>query len=184
MVDRERGQAVHLVTTRQASRAASMSITYGFHDSPVGESLVATTDQGVCFLGFTAPASQRALLDELRETWPGVPLSENPAVTGPMAVRAFDTFAPPPVHVQGSDFQIQVWRALLRVPLGTTISYGQLARRVGRPGAARAVGAAVGRNPVSVVIPCHRVVLSTGALHRYRWGADRKRALLAREAAH
>lgn len=167
------------------SGGAGLAIDYGFHPSPFGEMLVAATARGVCFLAFCdgPPARTRALA-ELRATWPGAVLRERPNATEALARRfAAADSKPLKLCVPGTNFQVQVWRALLQIPEGAVTSYGALARGIGRPTATRAVASAVGANPVSWLIPCHRVIRTSGALGGYRWGLDAKRALLAFEAA-
>jgi len=162
---------------------AGLTIHYGFHASPFGECLIATSPRGVCALRFVA-GGRDAALAELAAEWPGAVLRASARATRHVARALFgdrrDAIA---LHVRGSNFQIKVWEALLTVPSGTLISYGTLATRIGAPRAARAVGTAVGQNPVALLIPCHRVIRETGVLGSYRWGAARKSALLAREAA-
>jgi AraC family transcriptional regulator of adaptative response/methylated-DNA-[protein]-cysteine methyltransferase len=156
-----------------------VSISYGFHPSPFGECLLGVTERGICHLSFVL-RGRTASLRELREQWPRSFLREGEALTGKLVAEAFaggklDLF------VMGTNFQFRVWEALLRIPAGTLVTYGELAQAVGQPGAARAVGRALASNPVGVLIPCHRVIKQTGAFHGYRWGVARKRALIAWE---
>ena len=160
-----------------------LTLRYGFHTSPFGECLIAVSPRGVCALRFIV-ADRDAALKEVAAEWPGATLRASARLTQHVARALFgdgsDAIA---LHVRGSNFQIKVWEALLTVPSGALISYGSLAQRVGAPRAARAVGTAVGQNPVAFLIPCHRVIRDTGVLGNYRWGAARKSALLLREAA-
>jgi AraC family transcriptional regulator of adaptative response/methylated-DNA-[protein]-cysteine methyltransferase len=175
------------VTPGDIARAGEgLTVAYGFHPSPFGECLVATTPLGICHLAFTGPVSRRDALDRLRHDWPRATLVSDQRGTAAAAARAF----PAPgeratpglsIHVKGTNFQLKVWRALLAVPDGGTTTYGAIATTVGEPDASRAVGNAVGRNPISWLIPCHRVLRSTGALGGYAWGTDRKRVMLAWE---
>lgn len=175
---------------------AGLRIRTGVHPSPFGEALLAATDRGICFLAFLPDpgTAERAASEEearaaLKRRWPDAETVQEPELTEALARRAFrvleeDASTEPLVlHLRGTNFQLQVWRALLRIPPGRLASYGALAELVGRPGAARAVGGAVGANPVSFLIPCHRVIRSGGDIGSYRWGASRKRAMLGWEAA-
>lgn len=166
-------------------RGDGLSIDYGFHPSPFGEMFVAATARGVCFLAFIESADDRKrAIADLESTWPGASLVENPGATAPLAEAiAAAGDAPLRVHVPGTNFQVQVWRALLRIPEGVVTTYGDVARAIGRPNATRAVASAIGANPVSWLIPCHRVIRTSGALGGYRWGLETKRALLAFEEA-
>jgi AraC family transcriptional regulator of adaptative response/methylated-DNA-[protein]-cysteine methyltransferase len=125
----------------------------------------------------------------MKGDWPAASYREDPDFIAPIAARAF-AFAggerldkPLGLYVQGTNFQLKIWEALLRIPPGKCVTYGDLARAVGAPKASRAVGAAVGANMISLLIPCHRVILSSGVVHNYRWGAPRKKAILAMEEA-
>jgi len=166
-------------------------IRTGVHASPFGPALVAATDRGVCFLAFPEPGREGAdeARRELTRRWPEARVVEEPGATRELARRAFEPFrteeieAPLPLHLRGTNFQVQVWRALLRVPEGRLVTYGELAELMERPRAARAVGSAVGANPVAYLIPCHRVIRSTGEVGGYRWGRARKRAMVGRETS-
>jgi AraC family transcriptional regulator of adaptative response/methylated-DNA-[protein]-cysteine methyltransferase len=161
-------------------------VRHGVHPSPFGPALLAATERGICSLSFLEGADDPRPLEALRAGWPGARLVENVGATAPLARRAFARAAGEgrlPLHLRGTNFQIRVWEALLRVPEGAVVTYESLAAAAGAPGAARAVGAAVGANPVAYVIPCHRVIRKTGAFGGYRWGTARKRALLGWEAA-
>lgn len=164
-------------------RGRGLKIRCGRADSPFGPAGLAVTDRGLCALEFLdgdGPDLEATLL--LR--WPGAVVERDDREAGRLARRIFtEERRPIPLHVQGTNFQIQVWRALLRLPLGTATSYGRLAESIGRPGSSRAVGAAVGANPVAFLIPCHRVLRSDGGLGGYRWRPQRKAAMLAWESA-
>lgn len=172
---------------QEKERGRGLVIRTGIHPSPFGPALLGVTERGICFLAFPEPGDDEAL-DDLARRWPEAELRRDPEATEPLARRAFaplekdDVDVPLPLHLRGTNFQVQVWRALLRVPEGGVTSYGRLARIVERPGAARAVGSAVASNPVAYLIPCHRVIRSTGDFGEYRWGSARKRAMLGREA--
>jgi AraC family transcriptional regulator of adaptative response/methylated-DNA-[protein]-cysteine methyltransferase len=164
-------------------------IRYAEVDGPFGRALLGATDKGVCWLSFTGPDGLSRSMAEMRGDWPAAQFQADPAFIGPLAARAF-AFArggrldrPLGLHVQGTNFQLKVWEALLRIPAGQCVTYGDLAAAVGAPKAARAVGSAVGANMISLLIPCHRVILSSGVVHNYRWGAARKKAILAMEGA-
>jgi AraC family transcriptional regulator of adaptative response/methylated-DNA-[protein]-cysteine methyltransferase len=166
-----------------------LRISAGFHDSPFGEALIATTDRGVCGLTFHE-GNRRAALRDLAARWPMATIEERPRVTAPFAARIFtalevrdpDSVVPLGLLVRGTNFQVKVWRALLQIPVGSVATYEDIATAVGSPAAVRAVGTAVGRNPVAFLIPCHRVIRTTGALGGYQWGLPRKRAMLAWES--
>lgn len=165
-----------------------VTIRHGIHPGPFGAFLLALTDEGICALSFLRGRGPRAAVEALRKEWPAAKHVEDPKGTKKVADRIFG--GPPPagtpplnVIVKGTDFRIKVWRALVRIPAGSVVSYEDVAVRVGAPKAVRAVGNAVGRNPVAFLIPCHRVVRKTGALGGYGGGTARKRALLARERA-
>jgi AraC family transcriptional regulator, regulatory protein of adaptative response / methylated-DNA-[protein]-cysteine methyltransferase len=171
--------------------AGTLTIRWGLHDSPFGRALLAATPRGLCWLSFVIDGDEEAAIRTFVEEWGAADLVRDEAATAGMAARvfAFDPNNgsgqddPIPLVLRGTNFQIKVWEALLRIPAGRFISYQDLARAVGRPEAPRAVGAAVGRNPISLIIPCHRVILKSGVVHNYRWGVRRKKALLAFEAA-
>ena len=167
-------------------RGAGLAIRYGIHDSPFGRCLLMATDRGICGLAFAAEGGERAGLDNMRRRWPAAAFMEAPDETAALAARIFEpkAAAPPlPLTLHGTNFQIRVWDALLRIPPGALATYGDVAAAVGAPRAARAVGAAIGRNPVSWLVPCHRVILANGYLHNYEWGLARKAALIGWEAA-
>lgn len=167
---------------------AGLRIQAGFHETPFGECLLATTERGVCGLSFDA--SRDAAMADLVSRWPGAVIEEKPRATAPVARRLFEALAvrdpaglvPLSLLVRGTNFQVKVWSALLRIPAGAVATYEDVATAIGAPRAVRAVGTAVGRNPVAFLIPCHRVIRGTGALGGYRWGVERKRAMLAWES--
>ena len=165
---------------------AGMTISYGFHPSPFGTALVLATERGLCGLAF-ADHSERAALEDMRGRWPNARFEESAARTRPYARRVFDPGlwrADQPLRVVliGTDFEVRVWETLLKVPFGRLATYSQVAEQVCTRKAARAVGAAVSKNPVSFVVPCHRIVGANGALTGYHWGLTRKRAMLGWEA--
>ena len=177
------------VTPGEYQRAGEgLTVRYGFHPTPFGECVIAVTPRGVCHLAFVQPVTRQEALDRIRHDWPAATLVADQSATRRAAALAF----PPPgsgptagltLHVKGTNFQLKVWRALLEIPVGSVTTYGDVALAVGDAKASRAVGTAVGGNPVSYLIPCHRVIRSTGELGGYAWGPDRKRAMLARETS-
>ncbi len=163
-----------------------VTVRYGFHDSPFGEGLWCVTPRGICGIAFTAEAGRAAALADMAARWPAARMIEDAAATRPHAEATFagGTGANGPrVAVPGAPFQIKVWEALLRIPSGHVTTYSEIAAAVGNPRAVRAVGTAVGRNPVSWLIPCHRALRKSGALGGYHWGLPVKRAMLAWEGA-
>lgn len=168
------------------TRGAGLNISYGFHPTPFGSCLLAVTERGICGLLFLA--GRREALEDLKARWPGAALAENPELTAPRLGQIFPRSSskgarPLSLYLRGTNFQIKVWEALLRIPAGSVVSYEDLAVHLGQPRAARAVGNAVGENPVAFLIPCHRVIRKMGVVGDYRWGAARKKAMLAWEAA-
>jgi AraC family transcriptional regulator of adaptative response/methylated-DNA-[protein]-cysteine methyltransferase len=170
------------------AQGKGLTITYGFHESPFGECLIARTDRGICWLAFVRNGGRKALLDELRGPWKNARIVEDPAQTRPLVARIYDPAqwrrsSPLPILVKGTNFQIKVWEALLRIPVGTVVTYEDIALTIGLPKAVRAVGSAVGKNPVSFVIPCHRVVRKTAEFGNYGGGPARKKAMIGWEAS-
>lgn len=172
------------MTPGEARRqGAGVDMYWGTGDTPFGPALVAWTPRGITFLAFCSRKSSRTALAELDAQWPGCRFIESPAQDLLDQVFARTRQQPLKVWLRGSPFQLKVWEALLAIPSGMHCSYGTLARHLEMPSASRAVGTAVGRNPVSWLIPCHRVITSLGGLGGYRWGTDTKQALIAYEAA-
>lgn len=166
------------------SGGLGLNIRYGFHDSPFGQALIATTDRGLCNLAFAQEDNRGELLGELRQRWPNASLAEDGAGTRGVARQVFgDAGGAVTLFLKGTNFQIRVWEALLRVPAGRAVTYEDIAHTIGQPAAVRAVGAAVGQNPIAYLIPCHRVLRKSGVFGEYHWGATRKKALLAWESA-
>ena len=173
-------------------KGQGLMIRYGWHASPFGEYLLALTGKGICSLSFVESAGRAATLEALRGCWKYARLAESEADTRQAAERIFSarlhsdgaSGAPlPRLHLHGTNFQINVWRALMNIPPGAAASYQDVARLIGNPHAARAVGRAVAENPVAYLIPCHRVIRRAGGFGGYRWGAVRKKAILAWEAS-
>ncbi len=170
-------------------RGDGLEIGYGFHASPFGEALVMATARGVAGLAFIdedkGQTREDALADMTRR-WPAARFVEAAAQTAVHSGRIFESNqwrAEQPVRLVliGSDFEVRVWETLLKIPMGRAVSYGDIARHLGTPSASRAVGTAVGRNPISFVVPCHRVMRGDGNLGGYHWGLTRKRALIGWE---
>ena len=164
-----------------ARGGAGLVIRHAWVDTPFGEALAMATDRGLCALGFAEEAGRDATMADLRSRWPAAMHLEDTEAVAPLVLAAFGGSGR--LHLIGAPFQIKVWEALLRVPSGHVTTYSELARAVGNPRAVRAVGTAVGRNPVSLFIPCHRALRRSGALGGYHWGLPVKRAILAWEAA-
>jgi AraC family transcriptional regulator of adaptative response/methylated-DNA-[protein]-cysteine methyltransferase len=169
------------------SGGEGLRVYYGFHPSPFGTALVMATDRGLAGLAFADKGEEGAALTDMQHRWPRAIYVEDTTRTASVAQRIFDKSrwsaqAPLRVVLIGTDFEVRVWENLMKIPMGCLTSYSDLATRVGSPKAARAVGAAVGKNPVSFVVPCHRVVGRAGALTGYHWGVTRKHAMLGWEA--
>lgn len=169
------------------ARGKGLTIEYGFSPTPFGEALIAVTGEGVCGLRFVAESGREPLVEALRLRWPEATLERGSRAIRDWAERIFPPEWPErePLHlvVRGTNFQLKVWEALLRIPPGAMVSYAGIAAEIGAPGASRAVGRAVGENPISWLIPCHRVVRSLGAFGDYHAGVLRKQLLLGWEAA-
>jgi AraC family transcriptional regulator of adaptative response/methylated-DNA-[protein]-cysteine methyltransferase len=169
-----------------AKGGADLHIFWGWFESPFGPSIVMGTDKGICGLGFADEMGADAAMHDLLRRWPNARFAENPARLKPWVDTAFGvtpTDDKAPLYLIGAPFQLKVWEALLSIPSGHVTSYSDIAQSIGTPRAVRAVGTAVGRNPVSWLIPCHRALRKSGALGGYHWGLPVKRALLAWESA-
>ena len=172
------------------TQGQGIQIVYGFHPTPFGECLLAVTERGICWLAFVEEG-RPAALDELRREWANASFAENPERTAAVVDRIFQADlkktgsnpAPLSLHLRGTNFQIKVWEALLNLPEGQVTSYEGLSAQMGCLRGARAVGQAVGRNPVAYLIPCHRVLKKTGEIGNYRYGGARKKAILGWEMA-
>ena len=163
----------------------SLQINYSYAESPFGNVLVASTAKGVCYMGF-ADDKDEALM-QLRSMFPAATYNQMLDRIQQHALYIFtqdwSKLDQIKLHLKGTEFQLQVWEALIKIPMGRLTTYQQIASTVARPGASRAVGTAVGSNPVAFLIPCHRVIRATGALGEYMWGANRKTAMIAWEAS-
>jgi AraC family transcriptional regulator, regulatory protein of adaptative response / methylated-DNA-[protein]-cysteine methyltransferase len=177
----------HEALTPGDYRRDDLTLAYGFHPSPFGEAIVVAAPRGMAGLGFVDDGNRQAALADMAGRWPRARLVEDARSTAPYASRAFDpalwrSDAPLRVVLIGTDFELRVWETLLSVPMGRATTYSDIACRIGKPTAARAVGAAVGKNPISFVVPCHRVLGRSGALTGYHWGLARKQAIIGWEA--
>ena len=168
-----------------AKAGAGVAIDYGFAVCPFGVAIVLATAKGICGLGFGDEGEEDDMLADMKARWPRAAYRRNDARATQLIRRIFDPDRrePLPLYLIGTPFQVKVWEALLAIPSGCFSTYGTIAEELANPNACRAVGAAVGRNPISWLIPCHRVLGSNGALTGYHWGVERKRAMLAVEAA-
>ena len=180
------------------SHGAGLTIRYGLHPTPFGKCLIATTERGICHLGFVQTSEGNAI-DNLVADWKQAKMNEDYESTAPLIARIFPNTStrlsaapeadsafnkadqPLSLHLRGTNFQIKVWEALLNVPTGSATTYEHIAAQIGNPNAVRAVGTAVGHNPIAVLVPCHRVIRKAGEFGNYRYGSARKKALLARE---
>lgn len=171
---------------RQQGRG--VQIRYGFHDTPFGECFIAATERGVCGLSFVSDASPQVEFGRFEQKWKFAQIEENQEFTRKIIETVFHPVAnrSPKITllVQGTNFQLKVWEALLNIPAGSVTTYEHIARSIGHPNAMRAVGTAIGSNPVGYLIPCHRVIKKAGQIGQYHWGAVRKRAIIGWEMAH
>lgn len=162
-----------------------LTIYWGWFESPFGPALVMGTDKGICGIAFSAETTEEHAMQDLTGRWPKATYVEDPMRLRPWVIAAFGQQAegPVPLFLIGAPFQIKVWEALMRIPSGHVTTYSEIAEAIGHPRAVRAVGTAVGRNPISFLIPCHRALRKSGGLGGYHWGIPVKRALLAWESA-
>ena len=170
-----------------ARRGEGLTIFWGWFDSPFGLALVMGTEKGICGVGFASETGEAATMEDMISRWPGARFVEDPMMLRPWALAAFGANGQErevaPLYLIGAPFQIKVWEALLQVPSGHVTTYSEIAQAIGKPRAVRAVGTAVGRNPISFLIPCHRALRKSGGLGGYHWGLPVKRAILAWESA-
>ena len=182
--------SVESVTPGQfKSGGKGVTIRYGFHQTPFGKALIAMADEGLTDLKFVNEEDENQAVHDLKKKWPAARITKDPAVTGKISRRIFDDMVDParddPIRIwlRGTNFQIKVWQALLRIPEGAIASYSDVARSIGRPEAVRAAANAVGSNPIAWLIPCHRVLRSSGGIGGYGGGIARKKIMLAKELA-
>ena len=168
-----------------AKGGAGLTIRWGWFDSPFGPAIIMGTEKGICGMGFAAEMGVEGAFDDLIRRWPKAEFVEDPMSLRPWVLMAFGTdgVGTAPLHLIGAPFQIKVWEALMRIPTGHVTTYSEIAGTIGNPKAVRAVGTAVGRNPISFLIPCHRALRRDGTLGGYHWGLPVKRAILAWESA-
>jgi AraC family transcriptional regulator of adaptative response/methylated-DNA-[protein]-cysteine methyltransferase len=166
-----------------ARGGAGLAIRWGWFETPFGRALVMGTDRGICGIGFASETTDAAAMEDLVSRWPNATYVEDAAGLAPWVDAAFGGEGEAPLVLIGAPFQIKVWEALLRVPSGHVTTYSEIAGAIGHPRAVRAVGTAVGRNPISYLIPCHRALRKSGGLGGYHWGLPVKRAILAWEGA-
>jgi len=182
--------SVEAVTPGQfKSGGSGVKLEYGFHQTPFGRAVIAMAKDGLTDLKFVDEEDESKAVHELEKKWPAADITENRGATGKIARRIFGGLersaegSPIKLWLRGTNFQIKVWQALLRIPEGTIVSYSDVARSIGRPEAVRAAANAVGSNPIAWLIPCHRVLRSSGAIGGYGGGIARKKIMLAREIA-
>ncbi|MGC1559402.1 MAG: bifunctional helix-turn-helix domain-containing protein/methylated-DNA--[protein]-cysteine S-methyltransferase [Bradyrhizobium sp.] len=166
---------------------AGTTLRFGFHASPFGTAIVIASERGLAGLAFADPPEEQAALADMKRRWPRATYVEDHAGTAALARRIFDPKLwrpeqPLRVTLIGTDFEVRVWETLLKIPMGRAVSYSDIANKIRAPKASRAVGAAVGKNPVSFVVPCHRALGKSGALTGYHWGITRKQAMIGWEA--
>jgi AraC family transcriptional regulator of adaptative response/methylated-DNA-[protein]-cysteine methyltransferase len=166
---------------------AGMTLQYGFHPSPFGTAIVISSGRGLAGLAFADPGEEPAALADMTRRWPRATYIEDYLGTAPLAQRIFDKKLwrpdqPLRVTLIGTDFEVRVWETLLKIPMGRAVCYSDIANKISAPKASRAVGAAVGKNPISFVVPCHRALGKSGALTGYHWGITRKQAMIGWEA--
>ncbi len=172
------------------NKGKGLTVRYGAHATPLGELFVAQTDRGICWLSFQMDGTQEKSLARLHKHWQNAELIEDHSGAEEIAENIMSIWSghadknqKTKLHLFGTNFQIQIWQALLKIPSGSTVSYNAIAQSLGKPDANRAVGTAVGANPISLLIPCHRVIQSTGIIENYAWGSERKKAILGAEMA-
>lgn len=181
------------VTTEAATpgeiqkKGAGLIIRYAYHPTPVGDVLIAETEKGLCWLGFIVDEDRAPALEHMKRRWCNADLIEDVEATATTAKKIISIWNGTEtgklnLHLFGTNFQIQVWHALLKIPAGSTVSYQTVAQALGHPTASRAVGTAVGANPVALLIPCHRVIQQSGIVENYFWGTPRKKLILALES--
>lgn len=166
-----------------ARKGAGLTIRYGWYQSPFGEALAMGTERGLCGLAFAGEFGRDVTMADMCARWPEAICVEAPETIAPWVEAAFEGRGEAALHVIGAPFQIKVWEALLTIPSGHVTTYSEIAQTIGNPRAVRAVGTAVGRNPISFLIPCHRALRKSGGLGGYHWGLPVKRAILAWESA-
>jgi len=170
------------------TRGAGIRINYGLHPTRFGDCLLGVTERGVCWLGFICGSSNAEAISEMKRHWAGATFARRPDLTAAIAARIFSGLnngkhSPLSLLLLGTNFQIKVWQALLKIPAGTLVAYETIGGLIGARQSSRAIGSAVGSNPIAYLIPCHRVIQKTGLLGGYRWGETRKQVMLGWESA-
>ena len=185
-----RGQLDHHLITWEAmtpdefaKKARGLVIRYAWDDSPFGEALIMATVSGICGISFSAETGRDAALADMMQRWPDAEFRKESIPTSDNEMAIFADTGTPRLHVMGAPFQIKVWQALINIPSGKVTTYSDVASAIGSPKATRAVGTAIGKNPISWLIPCHRALRKSGELGGYHWGLPVKRTMLAYEAA-
>jgi len=168
------------------SGGLDLQIEYAIHPTPFGQCFIAVTERGICRLEFIDFIEEQMATQRLIKAWPNALIKEDKGKTEIVIQQIFSSHNNPAnkpllLFLQGTNFQLKVWQALLKIPQGCVTSYGYLAKKLGQPNASRAVGTAIGNNPISYLIPCHRVLRGDGAIGGYRWGIDRKLTILGKE---
>jgi len=180
MLQYDHFQIVRMTPDELRNDCSTLTIRYSFYETPFGTIVIASTDKGICYLGFEDKEGD--VVREMKARYPEATFVEKKDDMQEKALAFFDEKQnhpePIPLHIKGTAFQMQVWEALLHVPMGEVSTYGNITIQVGHPNAFRAVGSAVGDNPVSLLIPCHRIITVSGAIGQYHWGTERKAALL------
>lgn len=166
-----------------ARKGNAIKIGYSWRDSPFGEALVMVTDRGICGIAFSAESGRKKTLEDMANRWPKAHFEADSDKANRLAKDVFEASKAAPLHLIGAPFQIKVWEALMQIPSGQVTTYSDIANAIGNPKATRAVGTAIGKNPISWIIPCHRALRKSGALGGYHWGLSVKRTMLAFEAA-
>lgn len=167
---------------------SGLNIQYGFGKTPFGECLLACTTRGICHLGFVTNAGKTEAFNQLQMLWPDANYIENTKKTADLILEIFNVVSskqrkPFHLHLKGTNYQVNVWKALLSIPAGNMLCYKDIALHIGNPTGFRAVANAIAANPVGYLIPCHRVIAKNGEIHQYRWGAPRKKAMIGYEIA-
>jgi AraC family transcriptional regulator, regulatory protein of adaptative response / methylated-DNA-[protein]-cysteine methyltransferase len=162
-----------------------LQIHYGFHQTPFGECFIAVAEKGVCALSFVDETNKNATLEQFMQKWKAANVVINTQITAPFVQQIFNPKSNEKLNIwiHGTNFQLKVWEALLKIPQGSVATYQKIAESIQNPKAVRAVGTAIGSNPIAFLIPCHRVIKSTGLIGEYHWGSTRKQAILGWEMA-
>ncbi len=167
-------------------KGAGLTIEYGFHPTPFGTCFIAVTGRGICALAFIEKKDEGTILRDFQKKWNNAKIKLSPKITKIYVKNIFEPSPTKKVAIKllcrGTNFQIKVWEALLRIPSGHLVTYQTIAGRTGHPRAVRAVGTAIGNNPIAYLIPCHRVIRASAGMGGYRWGVNRKKAILGKEA--